>query len=99
VTKLEAAAGSVWALDVVALALMVRNLSAAELDPVARVLANGVALSTGAWIAVVGLVLALSWRRSSRVGLWVALVGAALPLLWAWSMTVQTISEWTAAPQ
>jgi hypothetical protein len=97
VTKLHAAAGTVWALDVVVLALMVRDLLGLDLGPAGRVLATGVTLSTAAWTAVAGLVLALSWWRNSRVGLWVSLVGGALPLLWGWSMTVQAISEWTAA--
>ena len=88
-----------FALDLVVLALMVRDLLMAKFGYTGRVLATGLTEVLGAWVAIVGLILFVSWRRRSRVGLWVALVCGALPLLWVWSVIVQDITEWAAVPR
>ena len=97
--KLRAAAAAVFGLDLVVLGLMIRDLMVAEFGPTGRVQATVFTEATGAWIAVVGLVLVASWWRGSRFGIWVALACGALPLLWVWSVIVQEITEWAAVPR
>ena len=97
--QLLAAAWAVFALDLVVLGLMVKDLFLAAFGDTGPELATVLTAVTGAWIAVVGLILVASWWRSSRGGLWVSLVCGALPLLWAWSKAVQAITEWASTPR
>ncbi len=97
VTRLRAAAGIVFALDLLVLALMVRDLMVADFDPTGRAFATVLTEAMGAWLAFVGIILVASWWRSSRCGMWIALVCGAPPLLWVWSVIVQEITEWAAA--
>ena len=92
-------AGTLFALDLVVLAVMVRNLLVGEFGDADRGLAMGLTQRMGALVVFGGIVLIASWWRESRFGLWVALVCGALPLLWVWSVIVQDITEWAATRQ
>ena len=98
-TKLWVTAGIVFALDLVVLALMVRDLLVGEFGDADRGVAVGLTQRIGALLVFGVVVLVASWWRESRFGLWVALVCGALPLLWVWSVIVQDITEWAATRQ
>ena len=91
--KLLIAAWIVFALDLVILALMVRELGRAEFSEADRDFAVSIIWRFGIWMGAVNLVLVVGWWRESRTWLWVALAGGGLPLLWAWAMAVQAITE------
>ena len=100
--KLLAAAWIIFALDLVVLALMGWQVAAGDFSgggDVERSSALTVTIGMAVWLAVVNLVLVVSWWRDSRGALWVALVGGALPLLWAWTAVVSAITDWVQAPQ
>ncbi len=97
-----AAAWIIFALDFVVLALMAWQVAAGDFGDggdVERSDALTVTVGMAVWLAVVNLVLVVSWWRDSRGVLWAALVGGALPLLWAWAAVVSAIADWAQAPQ
>ena len=101
-TKLFAAAWAIFALDLVVLALMAWQVAAGDFGDggeAERSYALTVTIGMAVWLAVVNLVLVVSWWRDSRAALWVAVVGGALPLLWAWTAVVSAITDWAQAPQ
>ena len=101
--RLQATAWTLFALDFVVLAMIVREVLVGEVGcgercDAEQALATTASLVAAAWLLMIGLILIVSGRRASRAGLWIALVGAALPLLWAWSMAVQALTEWFQTP-
>lgn len=98
--KLLVSAWSIFALDLLVLALMGWQVAAGEFPGGEAERADAVTVTIGmaVWLAVVNAVLVAGWWRDSRGALWVALVGAALPLLWAWTAVVSAITDWAQAP-
>jgi hypothetical protein len=99
VKKLLIGAWIVFALDLVILALMVRELTTAEFSDVDPDFAVSVTWKFAIWVGAVNVALVAAWWRDSRTGLWIALIGGALPLLWAWTMAVQAITDAARGPQ
>ena len=97
--KLLAGAWIVFALDLVILLVMVRELFTAEFGEVDRDFAVSVTWTFAVWLCVVNAILVFGWLRGSRGGLWTAVVCGGLPLLWAWMMVVQAITDSASAPQ
>ena len=100
--KLLASAWVIFALDLIVLAMMAWQVAFGDFGEggeAERAGATTVTIGMAVWLAVVNLVLVLSWWRDSRAGTWVALIGAALPLLWAWTAAVSAITDWVSAPQ
>ncbi len=97
--KLLIGAWIVFALDLVILALMVRELATVEFSDVDPDFAVSVTWKFAIWVGAVNVALVAAWWRDSRTGLWIALIGGALPLLWAWTMAVQAITDAARGPQ
>jgi hypothetical protein len=94
----------VFALNLAVFGMMVRELLVA--DFAARdsgadelVFAQTMTLAMAIWLCFINLMLVIGWWRASRMGLWLAVVCGIVPVLWAWSVAVQVITEWAAAPQ
>jgi hypothetical protein len=102
--KLLIGAWVVFALDLVVLGLMVREIMIADFGgaadaEAARAYAVTVTIGMAVWICAINAILVVSWLRESRSGLWVAIVCGAIPLMWAWTAAVQAISDVASAPQ
>lgn len=96
--KLLAGAWTVFALDLVLLGLMVRQVWGVDPGPggsdEARALLTTLTAAAAVWLCVVNLVLVVGWWRDSRAWAWIALVCGALPLLWVWAVMAEVLTEW-----
>ena len=92
-TGLLIGAWIVFALDLVILLLMVRELAGTALPEEERGYATWATWMFALWLGVVNVTLVASWWRGSRAGLWAALICGGIPLLWAWTMVVQAVSD------
>lgn len=94
--KLLIGAWVVFALDLVVLGLMVREVLIGDFSgdaEVERAYAVTVTIGMAVWLCAINAILVVSWVRESRTGLWVAIVCGAMPLMWAWTAAVQAISD------